>query len=418
MKIVIVGAGMGGLSAGIALTRTGHEVEIYDRVSTLRAAGAAISVWSNGIKVLNALGLRDETAAIGGQMDRMGYCDSNGRVLTDFSLIPLMERVGQRPYPISRTALQTLLLDTFGRDRVHLGRKCIGVEQDAERARVLFDNGDSVEADLVIGADGARSVVRDYVVGRTVERRYVGYVNWNGLIEMNAEWIPENNWVMYVGEHKRVSLMPAGNGQVYFFLDVPLPIGTINNPKHYRSELSEFFKGWAEPVQRLIQTFDPDRTNRIEIHDVEPLEQFVRDRFVLLGDAAHSMAPDLGQGGCLALEDAWVLGQVLPLGCAMNPDPPKSPLERGTLNSGSPFSRGLWGSESGVTMDSLNTALHQYERSRLERARSIVERARQRSNITHGKDPQRTAQWYEELKTEDGSTIMDGICKTILGGPL
>ena len=380
MKIVIVGAGMGGLSAGIALTQAGHEVEIYDRVSTLRAAGAAISVWSNGIKVLNALGLRDEVAAIGGQMDRMGYCDSNGKVLTDFSLIPLMERVGQRPYPISRTALQTLLLDTFGRDRVHLGRKCIGVEQDTERARVLFDHGDSVEADLVIGADGARSVVRDYVVGRTIERQYVGYVNWNGLIEMNAEWIPENNWMMYVGEHKRVSLMPAGNGQVYFFLDVPLPIGTMNEPKHYQNELSEFFQGWAEPVQRLIQTLDPDQTNRIEIHDVEPLDRFVRDRFVLLGDAAHSMAPDLGQGGCLALEDAWVLSNCL-------------------------------------TSD-LTSSLETYERSRLERARSVVERARQRSNITHGKDPQRTTQWYEELKTEDGSNIMDGICKTILGGPL
>ena len=380
MKIVVVGAGMGGLSAGIALTQAGHEVEIYDRVSTLRAAGAAISVWSNGIKVLNALGLRNEVAAIGGQMDRMGYCDSNGKILTDFSLIPLMERVGQRPYPISRTALQTLLLDTFGRDRVYLGRKCVGVEQDAERARVLFDHGDSVEADLVIGADGARSVVRDYVVGRTIERQYVGYVNWNGLIEMNAEWIPEHNWMMYVGEHKRVSLMPAGNGQVYFFLDVPLPIGTVNDPKNYRNELLEFFQGWAEPVQRLIQTLDPDRTNRVEIHDVEPLNQFVRDRFVLLGDAAHSMAPDLGQGGCLALEDAWVLSNCL-------------------------------------TSD-LTASLETYERSRLERARSVVERARQRSNITHGKDPQRTAQWYEELKTEDGSSIMDGICKTILGGPL
>jgi FAD-dependent urate hydroxylase len=313
-------------------------------------------------------------------MDRMGYYSSDGQVLTNFSLIPLMERVGQRPYPISRTALQTLLLKTFGRDRVHLGRQCVGVKQEDDGAVVMFENGDSVNADLVIGADGARSVVRDYVVGRTVERQYVGYVNWNGLIEMNAEWIPERNWVMYVGEHKRVSLMPAGNGQVYFFLDVPLPIGTINDPKHYCSELSEFFKGWAEPVQRLIQTLDPNTTNRIEIHDVEPLDQFVRDRFVLLGDAAHSMAPDLGQGGCLALEDAWVLSECL--------------------------------------VSDLSSSLKVYERSRLERSKTVVQRARQRSNVTHGKDPQRTAQWYEELKTEDGSNIMDGICKTILGGPL
>jgi FAD-dependent urate hydroxylase len=380
MQIVIVGAGMGGLSAGIALTQAGHDVEIYDRVSILRAAGAAISVWSNGIKVLNALGLEQEVATIGGQMDRMGYYNSEGQVLTDFSLSPLMERVGQRPYPISRTALQTLLLETFGQDRVHLGRRCVGVKQEGNRAIVRFENGESVDADLVIGADGARSVVRDYVVGRAVERQYVGYVNWNGLIEMNAEWMPEKTWVMYVGDYKRVSLMPAGKGQLYFFLDVPLPIGTVNDVKNYRSELLAFFQGWAEPVQRLIQTLDPDRTNRIEIHDIEPLEQFVRDRFVLLGDAAHSMAPDLGQGGCLALEDAWVLSHCL------TPD--------------------------------VASSLTTYEQLRLERSKTVVQRARQRSNVTHGKDPQRTVQWYEELKTEDGSNIIDGICKTILGGPL
>jgi FAD-dependent urate hydroxylase len=106
----------------------------------------------------------------------------------------------------------------------------------------------------------------------------------------------------------------------------------------------------------------------------------------------------------LALEDAWVLAQVLSLGCAMNPDPP-NPLRKG-------------GPGADLMMNQLDDSLKVYERSRLERSKTVVQRARQRSNVTHGKDPQRTAQWYEELKTEDGSNIMDGICKTILGGPL
>jgi NAD(P)-binding Rossmann-like domain len=105
LKVVIIGAGMGGLATGIALKQAGYEVEIYDRVSELRAAGAAISLWSNGVKVLNWMGLGTALAKVGGQMERMAYYSHTGEKLTDFSLDPLVERVGQQPYPVARTDL-------------------------------------------------------------------------------------------------------------------------------------------------------------------------------------------------------------------------------------------------------------------------------------------------------------------------
>jgi FAD-dependent urate hydroxylase len=383
LKAIVIGAGMGGLTTGLTLRQAGFSVEIYDRVSELRPAGAAISLWSNGVKVLNRLGLGKEIASIGGQMERMAYYSHTGELLTDFSLSPLIEQVGQRPYPVSRTALQTMLLQAFGPDRIQLNAKCIAVEQDATSATAIFENGHRATGDLVVGADGTHSAIRQYVVGHPVERRYVGYVNWNGLVPVSDDLAPKTSWTLYVGEGKRASLMPIADDRFYFFLDVPLPKGMESTPETYRKELFSHFKGWANPVQSLIQQLDPNATNRVEIHDIEPLQTLVKGRVALLGDAAHGTAPDLGQGGCQAMEDAWVLANYL-----------------------------------ATTNLSVTDALLRYESARKDRVADIILRARKRSDMTHGKDLEKTQHWYQELKQEDGSGIMGAIAKTILDGPL
>ena len=143
-----------------------------------------------------------------------------------------------------------------------------------------------------------------------------------------------------------------------------------------------YFAGWAPPVQKLIAVLDPQTTNRIEIHDIEPFDKLVRGKVALLGDAGHSTTPDIGQGGCAAMEDAVVLGNVL----RDNSD--------------------------------IVTALRQYEALRCERVRDLVLKARKRCDITHGKDMALTKAWYQELKTETGERIINGLCETIQGGPL
>ena len=126
MKVIIIGAGIGGTSAGIALRRLGHDVVIYDRMRENKPVGAALSLWSNGVKVLNWLGLRDEVAALGGDMATMAYRDGiTGEVLCDFSLDPVTAQTGQKPYPVARADLQALLMRTFGEDDIHLGRQVV-----------------------------------------------------------------------------------------------------------------------------------------------------------------------------------------------------------------------------------------------------------------------------------------------------
>ncbi len=384
MNVVIIGAGMGGLTTGIALKKFGHQVRIFEQTEKILPVGAAISLWSNGVKCLNYLGLTEKIAKLGGQMDDLAYVDGlTGDVMTQFSLLPLIEEVGQRPYPVARADLQNMLMDEFGRDQIYLGKKMVSLEDKADYVEVYFADGSSTQADLLIGADGTHSLTRTYVLGQQVQRRYAGYVNWNGLVEISEDLAPAQQWTTYVGEGKRASLMPVADGKFYFFLDVPLPAGLDNNRDDYKKLLKQYFVDWCQPVQQLIERLDPQKTNRVEIHDIEPFTQFYKGRVVILGDAAHSTTPDIGQGGCQAMEDAIYLARSLQIN---------------TLG--------------------LEDALRRYQNKRNERANELVLRARKRCDVTHMKDEAVTQAWYEELRREQGGHIMQGIISNIVGNPL
>jgi FAD-dependent urate hydroxylase len=382
LNVIVIGAGIGGLTAGIALSQAGYKVEIYDRVSELRPVGAGISLWSNGVKVLNRLGLGSQMAAIGGEMNHMQYRSKTGALLNDIDLMPLIQQVGQRPYPVARRDLQTLLLKAFP-GQVYLNHKCVAVTENETGVSAIFENGHQATGDLIVAADGIRSILRTYVLGKTIEPKYGGYINWNGLVAADPSLAPANTWMIYVGDHQRASMMPVAGDRLYFFFDVPLPADTPAHPEHYRAELKDYFQGWAEPVQCLIDRLDPLETARPVIHDVGPLAQFVRGRVALLGDAAHATCPDLGQGGCQAMEDGLVLTNYLM-----------------------------------STNISVEDALKRYEVERLARANAVVEKARRRAEQIHGKDPAITQTWYDQLATEKPADVTDAIAKTILGGPL
>jgi len=384
MEIVIIGAGMGGLTAGIALKKFGHQVRIYEQTETIRPVGAAISLWSNGVKCLNYLGLTDKVAALGGQIDNLAYIDGlNGDVMTQFSLQPLIQEVGQRPYPVSRADLQNMLMQEFGQENLYLAKKMTNLSQQQDRVQVEFADGSSTEADVVIGADGTHSLTRGYVLGESVERRYAGYVNWNGLVEIAPDLAPADQWTTFVAQGKRASLMPVAKQRFYFFFDVPLPAGLNQQRCDYKNLLKGYFKDWCQPVHNLIDAIDENSTNRVEIHDIEPFSQFYKGRVVILGDAAHSTTPDIGQGGCQAMEDAIYLARSLQIN---------------TLG--------------------VEDALYRYQEKRQSRANELLLRARKRCDVTHMKDQAVTEDWYADLRREQGPHIMQGIMSNIVGNPL
>lgn len=390
MKIVIVGAGIGGTSAGIALKRLGHDVVIYDRMRENKPVGAALSLWSNGVKVLNWLGLGDEVAALGGRMDHMAYLDGrSGEQLCRFSLEPVAEQTGQRPYPVARADLQALLMRAFGLDDIHLGKQVVEISDDGRVVTATFADGSVDTADLLIGADGARSITRDYVTGADdaappIERSYSGYTNFNGLVAVDPEVGPADQWTTYVAEGKRAAVMPVEGDRFYFWFDVPQPAGLPYERSYGTAPLVEAFGHWAPGVQKLLSAIDPDASlNRVEIWDIDPFHTWTRGRVAILGDAAHNTSPDIGQGACSALEDSFALA---------------ISLATHTI--------------------SVEDSLKRYERMRTERAGELVLRARKRGDETHGYDPAVTAAWYESLRGADGVGIIRGIVGNIEGSPI
>ena len=384
MKAIVIGGGIGGMSSAIALEKAGIDVEVYEAVQEMKPVGAAISIWPNGVKCLNALGMKAALRELGGNMAFMAYHDgATGVPLTRFSMAPLVQQVGEYPYPVARAELQAMLIDTFGRERVQFGKRVIQVEQTADGVIATFSDNSQATGDFLIAADGTHSVIREYVLEEKLERRYAGYVNWNGLVTIDERIAPADQWTTFVGDGKRVSLMPVSGNRFYFFFDVPLPRGLPQDRSTVKADLTGYFQGWAESVQQLIAAINPDTTNRVEIHDIEPFSRFVKGRVALLGDAAHSTTPDIGQGGCAAMEDAVVLASTL-----------------------ASHSLGI------------EDALLRYQARRVERVKDLVLKARKRCDVTHARDPAVTAEWYQSLKNETGERVLAGMCETIEGGPL
>lgn len=388
MKIIIIGAGIGGASAGIALKRLGHEVVIYDQMRENKPVGAALSLWSNGVKVLNWLGLADEVAALGGDMADMAYVDGlTGETLCQFSLAPVTEQTGQKPYPVARADLQALLMERFGMDDIHLGMRMEGIADDGETVTVTFADGSTDTADMLIGADGARSITRDYVTPEgapVIEREYSGYTNFNGLVPLNEVVGPVTQWTSYVADGKRACVMPVAGDRFYFWFDVTQPSGLPYDRSEGKAPIEAAFAGWAPGVQALIESIDPERSlNRVEIWDITPFPKWVKGRVAILGDAAHNTAPDIGQGACSALEDSFALA----IAVATN-----------TV--------------------SVEDTLLRYEKIRAERAGDLVLRARKRGEETHAYDKAATDAWYASLRGTDGAGIIKGIVGNIVDSPV
>lgn len=379
LEVAVAGGGLGGLACALALLQHGHDPWVFEQTEQFRPVGAGISLWPNGVKVLGTLGLGKELATIGGRMDRMGYGDLDGRPLTEFSLQPLYDEVGERAWPVARADLQDLLVGAVGADRIAFGARCETVDSGDDSAAVVLADGSRHEAEMVVGADGTRSGIRTWVLGQPCSHRYVGYVNFNTIVPADPLIVEPGLWWTWVGRGCRVSVMPVGGDRLYTFFDIPGPV-EVAAAEDALGMLGDTFGDWAEPVRRLIGSIDPARLNQVAIRDLAPLPRWHRGRVVMIGDAAHAMAPDLGQGGCQALEDALELARR-------------------------------------VSELSLADALGTYETARRPRTEDIVRRARRRAEISHGVDPAATQAWYESLALETGEGVIAGLVQSASGGP-
>jgi 2-polyprenyl-6-methoxyphenol hydroxylase-like FAD-dependent oxidoreductase len=306
--VVVAGAGIGGLTLAIALRRRGARVRVFERSNHLDAVGAGIGLPANGVKALQTLGLGESVNRAGMVVGRAAILDARGRPLgSEVDLRGVYQEIGASLVALHRARLHALLLDALGSGVVTTGAQVVSYEQTGDIVHVALMTGERVEARLLVGADGLHSNVRAQLVGNDPPV-YSGYTSWRGVTPANAIAVPARTTESW-GRGERFGIVPIGFGEIYWFAvaDAP-PDGRDINVK---IELMERFGSWHEPVAAIIQATPPERILRTDIYDRAPIERWHSGCVVLLGDAAHPMTPNLGQGAGQAIEDAVVLDECL-----------------------------------------------------------------------------------------------------------
>jgi 2-polyprenyl-6-methoxyphenol hydroxylase-like FAD-dependent oxidoreductase len=312
MKAIVIGAGIGGLSAAIALRRAGVEALVFERTRELKELGAGLSLTANATKALNGLGLTDALRGIGIPIGVAEIRAWRGEVLARIPTWQLDEKVGARSAAVHRADLQGALLRELGDEAVRLGAACRGFEQEGEGVRAFFDDGTEERADLLVGADGLRSTIRRGLLGDE-NPRYAGYTAWRAVVAPEDELVPADEaWEVW-GRGVRFICTQIGRGRVYWAVSKNAPEGEHDvSTGAAKNALLELCAGWLEPVEELIAATEKAAILRTDIYDRGPVrKRWGKGRATLLGDAAHPMTPDLGQGACQAIEDAVALVECL-----------------------------------------------------------------------------------------------------------
>jgi 2-polyprenyl-6-methoxyphenol hydroxylase-like FAD-dependent oxidoreductase len=230
-----------------------------------------------------------------------------GRVLSRVDLRGIEREMGAPAVAIHRATLQELLVSTLGCEPLHLDRQVVGYEARQDSVAVRFADGGRVEGALLIGADGIRSAVRAQLLGDG-EPLHAGYLAWRGVAEpARAPEEASESW----GRGRRFGIVPIENGKVYWFATLNAPAGGRDEPGTVRCKLEDPFAGWHPPIAELLAATPESAILRNDLLHRPPVERWGEGRVTLLGDAAHPMTPDLGQGACQAIEDAVALADCL-----------------------------------------------------------------------------------------------------------
>lgn len=293
VQIAIIGGGIGGLTAALALRQCGFEPEVFEQAPALLDVGSAIALWPNATRVLDRLQLMDAILDRAGVLEEVRWLDHQGRVINQVRIS------GERRFPsvaLHRADLQHILLQALPESSIHLGHTLVKYEQHGDRIIATFTNGNSIESDFLIAADGVHSRVRAQFIndGDPIER---GYTIWRGI---SPTILTPGTALELYGRGKRFGIGPIGLGRTGWW-------ATVNN--NGADDLSKLFAGWYRPVLELIGTTPRASILKTGAFDRLPVRKWGDGCMTMIGDAIHPTTPNLGQGGCLAMEDAVVLAR-------------------------------------------------------------------------------------------------------------
>jgi 2-polyprenyl-6-methoxyphenol hydroxylase-like FAD-dependent oxidoreductase len=349
-RAIIVGAGIGGLTSAIALRRAGVEVQVLEREPEIREAGAGIALWPNAVLALRRLGIGEAIEAAGRRATEGALRTWTGEPLGPTVADQLERSFGAPLVVVHRSALQAALRAAFPPDALTLGREAVAIDQDDAGAAVRFSDGSVARGDFVIGADGIRSRVRAAIFGDGAPR-YAGYTAWRGVLSMDTSLSNELPLGESWGRGALFGVARLAGSQAYWWASTRTSERRSGTPAEEKESLLRRFGAWHPSVPALIDATVPEAIIRTPLYDRRPSPRWTNGRVALLGDAAHPMLPNLGQGACQAIEDALVLADVV----------------RSDLDDAE--------------------ALAAYAAIRAKRANGIVRRSRQMARMAHLRNP-------------------------------
>ena len=349
-KVLVAGGGIAGLVAAIALQRAGIDVAVFERVKEQQEVGAGLSLWANAIRALQKIGLSELLASIGKPLPRQCILSWRGDILSETPVKTLAERYGTPLVVMHRADLQAALLQAIGEGVVQNGVACTGFQQDDAGVRVQLADGREVSGDLLLDADGIHSTIRAQLFG-AAKPRYAGYTAWRGIAPTTPEHWNEQMATETMGNGRRFGLVPLSQGRIYWFATLNTPEGTPDPEMGRKQQLLKLFHTCHYPVPAVIEATDEAAILHNDIYDRPPLHTWSNGRVTLLGDAAHPMTPNMGQGACQAIEDAVALAACL------------------------------------TTEPTVASALQTYETQRLKRANTVVQRSRRIGQVVQLERP-------------------------------
>jgi FAD-dependent urate hydroxylase len=306
LRILVVGAGVSGISVARGLMRDGHDVTVFDQRPNVTVGGGAVTIWSNGAAVLQQLGVDMDGA--GQLLSTVRVMTSTGRPLATVDLNAMVNRLGAPVRMVPRRVLLERLLKGFPMDRIRSNFRAEAVVRTRDGVRVDFEDGSWADGDLLIGADGLHSVVRS-IVGAQPPKP-TGWCSWQGLVTMPSIANPHVATMM-IGEHGNLGLWPAGGSALQWWFDLPWSPDFVR-PQRPIEMIRSHFTGWSDMVDQVLAILtDDDLAPSPFPHFRHPIPRAGQGALTLLGDAAHTMPPTLAQGTNQALLDTMVLRKAL-----------------------------------------------------------------------------------------------------------
>ena len=307
MNIDIIGAGIGGLTTAIALEQKGIKTRIFEQAERIKPVGAGIILANNAMQIYEKLGLRKVIEENGNPISSMNITKSNLKPLSKIDLTYFERKHNTKNIAIHRGTLQQILIDKLKSTKINLNHKLTSIVENTNGYYLKFENGEQIQSSTVLGADGLNSIVRQNIFPNNTIRK-ANQICWRGITECELPIKFRNELNEAWGKSERFGFVQVAENKVYWYA-----LKSFKKSKNEFSinDLEQYFGDYNSVIKDIIKSTKKEHINTAEISDLKPTNIWFKENVCLIGDSAHATTPNMGQGACQAIEDAFVLSECL-----------------------------------------------------------------------------------------------------------